>query len=500
MESLLSSLGGAHGLLLLLRYALALPALLAAALALLVASAPLWLPLLHPTPSRGARQTLPNGLVVQRWTKMEADILYKEIWGADASGGGGGGAAHARGAYAQGGLVRFWRGMVVVDVGANVGFFTLYAAQRCGGDARIMSVEPIPTTFAVLRDNAAAANTGQMDGVLRGGSGGGGGGGGAHARALAGAGAAGLKIVPVHCAVGDVARGAVVAATFAHHPNLSIWSTSSSALAGARVDRIVSDFTTSFRKLALAWLLPPVLFEWALRAVLVRHFARTEEVRVEVRRTGDVLAGPLREPGARIGLLKVDVEGAELEVLRGIDAEQWPRIDQVVMELESFADVREAERLLRARGFSHTTWEASERAQGAEKSEVCLLYASRETDDEVQRRLAAAAADVEEVADEDDEVVELVEPAPPRRRGSTAASPAFAAQRRSPSPAPAVQRRSPSPAPAAAAAQVRRRAPSPAPAAATPSKIELAMREAHAVQEQRKLAALQAIRAGAGRR
>ena len=483
MESLLSSLGGAHGLLLLLRYALALPALLAAALALLVASAPLWLPLLHPTPSRGARQTLPNGLVVQRWTKMEADILYKEIWGADASGGGGGGAAHARGAYAQGGLVRFWRGMVVVDVGANVGFFTLYAAQRCGGDARIMSVEPIPTTFAVLRDNAAAANTGQMDGVLRGGSGGGGGGGGgAHARALAGAGAAGLKIVPVHCAVGDVAHGAAVAATFAHHPNLSIWSTSSSALAGARVDRIVSDFTTSFRKLALAWLLPPMLFEWALRAVLVRHFARTEEVRVEVRRTGDVLAGPLREPGARIGLLKVDVEGAELEVLRGIDAEQWPRIDQVVMELESFADVREAERLLRARGFSHTTWEASERAQGAEKSEVCLLYASRETDDEVQRRLAAAAADA------DDEVVELVGPAPPRRRGSTAASPAVAAQRRSPSPAPAVQRRSPSPAPAAAAAPAR------------PSKIELAMLEAHAVQEQRKLAALQAIRTGAGRR
>jgi hypothetical protein len=35
---------------------------------------------------------------------------------------------------------------------------------------------------------------------------------------------------------------------------------------------------------------------------------------------------------SRIDLLKVDVEGAELDVLRGIDDEHWPLIQQVVLE------------------------------------------------------------------------------------------------------------------------------------------------------------------------
>ena len=452
------------------RYALALALAPFALLALLAATSPAWLPLLHPTPTRGTRATLPNGLVVQRWTKMEEDVLYKEIW-------------NDEGAYARNGLVRFWRGMLVADVGANVGFFSLYAAQRCGGDACIVSVEPIPTTFAVLKDNAAAANAGLMDRVLRG----------VPPDAAAAARPPSLDIVPMHCAVGDVPRGKSSRAVFAHHPNLSIWSTGDSALAGARVDRVVHDISAGFRKSAASWLLPPALFEWAARALLVRHFARTERVEVSVRRTGDVLRGWLAKqaPGARVGLLKVDVEGAELEVLRGVDADQWPRIDQVAMELESFADVREAERLLRAQGFTYTHWEASERAKGAATSEVCLLYASRESDEEVARRLrvrtsagSAEAEEVEEVVEEEEEEEEqqqqqqeedeeeeeeeevaYVAPAP-RRRGSIA-PPATKSQRRSPSPAPP-----------------------------GPGKVELAMLKQRALQEQRKLDALRAIADG----
>jgi FkbM family methyltransferase len=42
----------------------------------------------------------------------------------------------------------------VVDIGANVGFFSLYAAFR-NHDARIIAVEPFPTTFAQLHSNVA---------------------------------------------------------------------------------------------------------------------------------------------------------------------------------------------------------------------------------------------------------------------------------------------------------------------------------------------------------
>ena len=43
------------------------------------------------------------------------------------------------------------------------------------------------------------------------------------------------------------------------------------------------------------------------------------------------LSGVIRKEQLRhIDLLKIDVEGAELDVLRGVDAEHWPRIRQVL--------------------------------------------------------------------------------------------------------------------------------------------------------------------------
>ena len=56
------------------------------------------------------------------------------------------------------GLVRFFQalirpGMTIVDVGANIGIFTLYAARSLQWDGRIHSFEPAPHTHELLRSN-----------------------------------------------------------------------------------------------------------------------------------------------------------------------------------------------------------------------------------------------------------------------------------------------------------------------------------------------------------
>jgi FkbM family methyltransferase len=47
-------------------------------------------------------------------------------------------------------------GMVVVDVGANVGYYTLIAARIVGEQGRVFGFEPDPRTLAALRANVAA--------------------------------------------------------------------------------------------------------------------------------------------------------------------------------------------------------------------------------------------------------------------------------------------------------------------------------------------------------
>jgi hypothetical protein len=71
----------------------------------------------------------------------------------------------------------------------------------------------------------------------------------------------------------------------------------------------------------------------------------------------------LEEEGVEsINLLKVDVEGAELSVLQGIKDAQWPRIEQVTLEVENFATVKTVASLLRERGFN-VAWRATELEQ-----------------------------------------------------------------------------------------------------------------------------------------
>ncbi len=78
-----------------------------------------------------------------------------------------------------------------------------------------------------------------------------------------------------------------------------------------------------------------------------------------------------------IDLLKVDVEGSEEAVLRGIAPRHWPRIQQLVLEVENFATVAAITRTLTERGFSVRSYATEREKSPGATSEVSMMYAVR---------------------------------------------------------------------------------------------------------------------------
>lgn len=58
-------------------------------------------------------------------------------------------------------LIPLRAGMTVVDVGASIGFFSMYASQKIGATGKIVAFEPEPTSF-----NALVVNTSQLGNVV----------------------------------------------------------------------------------------------------------------------------------------------------------------------------------------------------------------------------------------------------------------------------------------------------------------------------------------------
>jgi len=194
------------------------------------------------------------------------------------------------GAYTDG--IEVPEDTTVVDVGAHVGTFTLcLAAAR--PRARIVAVEPFPPSYDALRGNLALHG---VDGVVT-----------EHAAVGATPGVARI--------VGR--RGAsMLAAT--HHGGPDV-------LEGAH-DRLRPSLPRTIMR--GGW--SPAVAAWAAAASLGWHFG-PQAFDVPRRTLSDLL----RRWGIdRVGLLKIDVEGAECDVLDGVADEDWPRVDAVAAEVE----------------------------------------------------------------------------------------------------------------------------------------------------------------------
>ncbi|MDB4950668.1 MAG: methyltransferase FkbM family, partial [Gemmatimonadetes bacterium] len=237
-----------------------------------------------------ARMRLPNGMTVVPQSRVEAEHFYDDLF--------------EKRIYLRHG-VTLEPGDCVFDVGGNIGMFTLFAHRHAPG-ARIYTFEPAPPLFRRLRANLALN--------------------GAAARAF-----------------NFGIAGAEGTARFTFYPNSSGMS-SFHADAGEERDvlRAMMDRQHRDGMEGMADLL-----EYADELLDERFRAVEMECRLRP------LSAVIREQGVeRIDLLKVDVQKAELEVLRGIDDGDWPRIRQVVMEVHDLdGRLDTVTRLLEARGF-----------------------------------------------------------------------------------------------------------------------------------------------------
>lgn len=180
-------------------------------------------------------------------------------------------------------------GSVVIDAGANIGLFSLRVAQSCP-NARVFAFEPVPDVCALLRRNLSDA---------------------------------GFADAQVH----QVALGARTgSATLTYFRQLPANST-------AHPEEKPAEWTASMR---------------ALDPDRADEILATEQVKVDVARLSDVWP----DGASTIDLLKIDVEGAELDVLHGIDDRHWPTVAHIVAEVQDVGDrLDEVLKLLDRRGF-----------------------------------------------------------------------------------------------------------------------------------------------------
>ncbi|AUX42318.1 NRPS protein [Sorangium cellulosum] len=265
------------------------------------------------------RHVLPNDMAVVQQNKNETDYLYEEIF--------------RKKTYSLYGI-EIPRGAVVFDVGANIGMYSLYVTLHAE-DARIFAFEPLAPIYATLAANAALY---------------------------------GRDIKLFHHGLSD--REETVA--FTYYPRYSMMS---GAEAFARPEEEVEVVKRFLTKETEAGSSEAAQLLSHADELLAGRF-QGEVHNCLLRRLSDVI----REEGVdHIDLLKVDVQRAEMHVLRGLTAGDWKIIDQVVMEVhaaegqESEGRLEELEALLRQHGFE-VILEQDELLSGTDRYNV---YASR---------------------------------------------------------------------------------------------------------------------------
>lgn len=222
---------------------------------------------------------------------------------------------------------------VVVDAGANIGLFSLYAAARSRA-TRVVSIEPVPALVDVLRRNVELHGFGD-------------------------------QVTTAATAVGAQAE----ATSIRFAPFFAALSSRHRAERAVICRRLV---------LAIKVLFPRLARDAGVDLDLAKAWITSQLQEIDLSVPVVTLSEIVREHGLeRIDLLKIDVEGSELAVLQGIDERDWGRIDRVALEVNDVdGRVRAVEDLLSDRGL-HVSTEDDPSASRVVPSRIAIVHGSR---------------------------------------------------------------------------------------------------------------------------
>lgn len=215
-------------------------------------------------------------------------------------------------------------GDIVFDVGANIGLFTLFVCNKCNNNATIFAFEPIPYIYHCLEKNIKLHKLDKQDNI---------------------------KLFNL----GLTHTNGPQQAIFAYYKNVAANSTlkldEKQQLADDLRNNPQEVITILKQNLPIIYLLFLILFPlrtWLINK-LVDQLLNSEKIMCQLTTVSNIWRD---HAISHIDLLKIDVEGAELDVLQGIEGEHWPKIKQIVMEAHDVGDrIETIKELLTQKGF-----------------------------------------------------------------------------------------------------------------------------------------------------
>lgn len=237
---------------------------------------------------------LPNGKKIFALNKLGAQECYKEIYEDDI--------------YFQFGI-EVKPGDVVMDVGANIGLFSVYISEKIP-DLKVYAFEPVPAIFEALQAN--------------------------------------LKNIPSAKAYNVGLSDEEKTVEFNYYPRVNTDSTSTPFDFDKQVDMFMTKYSTGIARLA-----PKKVKRWIITKILKYAYAPVK-VNCTMKTVSQVIAENQID---RIDLLKMDAENADREVIAGIKEEDWKKIRQIVMEIHTNIPggetaVSDFTNLLKSKGFT----------------------------------------------------------------------------------------------------------------------------------------------------